>query len=100
MIMEQQRGLETPCKEDFDRIFDGKAIGGNSSEVVCIPFMLDIGDINISIDSEYRKNLILEMDTINGIDDESTMKQLEETWERSLQDTGNRCHRYPLLRVT
>lgn len=71
-----------PSKEEFDRMFDGKAVGGNSSEVVCLPFMLDIGDINMSIDSEYRKNLILEMYTINGRDDISTKKELEEAWEK------------------
>ena len=36
-----------PSKDEFEKMFDGKAIGGNSSEVICIPFMLDIGDIDV-----------------------------------------------------
>ena len=35
-----------------------KSIG---KEVVCLGFMLDIGDITVPVDSEYRKNLIYEM---------------------------------------
>lgn len=34
-------------KDEFDKMFEGKAIGGNSWEVVYLPFMLDIGDINM-----------------------------------------------------
>lgn len=75
-----------PSKEEFDKMFEGKAVGGNSSEVVCLPFMLDIGDINQPIDSEYRKNLILEMYTINGRDDLNTIKGLEESWEKYLME--------------
>jgi hypothetical protein len=75
-----------PSKEEFDKMFEGKAVGGNSSEVVCLPFMLDIGDINMPIDSEYRKNLIMEMYTINGRDDISTIKALEEAWDKYLKE--------------
>jgi hypothetical protein len=75
-----------PSKEEFDKMSDGKAVGGNSSEVVCLPLMLDIGDINQPIDSEYRKNLILEMYTINGRDDFDTIKGLEEAWEKYLME--------------
>lgn len=35
-----------------------KTIG---KQTVCLGFMLDIGDIAVSVDSEYRKNLIYEM---------------------------------------
>lgn len=75
-----------PSKEEFDKMYDGKAIGGNSSEVICLPFMLDMGDINMPIDSEYRKNLIMEMYTINGRDDISTIKVLEEAWGKYLKE--------------
>ena len=61
-------------------------VGGNSSEVICLPFMLDIGDINMPIDSEYRKNLIMEMYTINGRDDISTKIELEEAWKKYLKE--------------
>ena len=51
-------------------------------EVVCLGFMLDIGDITIPVDSEYRKNLIYEM-------------MYQEQWEdrpevaEELKETGN-----------
>jgi len=50
---------------------DGKKIEwitGNSDEVICLAFMLDIGDIKESIDSQYRQDLILSMYTQNGWD--------------------------------
>jgi len=43
-------------------------ITGNSNEVICLAFMLDIGDIKESIDSQYRQDLILSMFTQNGWD--------------------------------
>ena len=33
-------------------------IEGTSEEVICLGFMLDIGDISETIDSQYRKDLI------------------------------------------
>ncbi|MGH4124338.1 MAG: hypothetical protein ACREV6_15535 [Clostridium sp.] len=50
-----------PSKDELEKMFNGKVVGGNSSEVICIPFGLDIGDINVSIDNEYRKKLIFDM---------------------------------------
>lgn len=73
-----------PTKEEFDKMFDGQAVGGNSSEVVCIPFLLDIGDITVPIESEYRKNLILDLYTITGFGDENTRKSLEDAWDKYL----------------
>ncbi|WP_027625647.1 DUF3658 domain-containing protein [Clostridium lundense] len=73
-------------KYEFEKMFDGKAVGGNSSEVICIPFMLDIGDINVSIENEYRKELIFDMYTINGIDDTSISEDLEDVWKRYLNE--------------
>ena len=45
-----------PSKKELEKQFEGKAIGGNSKDVVCIGFNLDIGDIASGIDSEERKN--------------------------------------------
>ena len=73
-----------PSKEELEKMFEGKAVGGNSSEVICIPFMLDIGDISTPIESEYRKKLIMDMYTINGMNDRNTMKSLEEAWNKYL----------------
>ncbi len=50
---------------------DGKKIEwilGNSDEVICLAFMLEIGNIKESIDSQYRQDLILSMYTQNGWD--------------------------------
>lgn len=43
-------------------------IPGNAGEVVCLPFLLDVGNIQESFDSQYRKNLILSMYTQSGWD--------------------------------
>lgn len=74
-----------PSKEEFDKMFDGKAVGGNSSEVVCIPLMLDMGDINVPIESEYRKKLILNMYTINGIEGINTL-EFDKVWKQYLNE--------------
>lgn len=74
-----------PDKEEFEKMFDGKAVGGNSSEVLCIPLLLDSGDLSLPVDGEYRKNLILEMYTMNVQDDERTLKWLEEAWNKYMQ---------------
>ena len=44
-----------PSKEELEEMFEGEAVGGNASEVVGLPFMLDIGDLSESIGSENRK---------------------------------------------
>lgn len=59
---------------------DGEPFGGNSSEVVCIPLMLELGDISLPVDSDYRKNLISEMHTINGMFVQSSLTWLKEAW--------------------
>jgi hypothetical protein len=43
-------------KKELEKQFEGEAVGGNSKDVVCIGFQLDIGDIASEIDSEERKN--------------------------------------------
>jgi Protein of unknown function./Domain of unknown function (DUF1835). len=75
-----------PTKEEFDKMFDGEAVGGNSSEVVCIPFLLDIGDITVPIESEYRKNLMIDLYTITGFGNENTQKSLEDVWDKYLKE--------------
>lgn len=72
--------------EEFDKMYDGEAIGGSSSDVICIPFMLDIGDISIPINSEYRKNLILDIYTRNGMNDINNLQCFDEVWERYLKE--------------
>jgi hypothetical protein len=77
---------EKPSKEEFDKLFDGKTLGGTSSQVICIPFMLDFGDINLPIESEYRKKLILDMYLINGLNDKRTLENLEIAWIKYLTE--------------
>ncbi|MBS5883879.1 DUF3658 domain-containing protein [Clostridium sp.] len=68
-------------KEKNNKTSNSKSISNNISKVICIPFMLDIGDISIPITSEYRRNLILNMYTINGIENEDTL-EFGELWKR------------------
>jgi hypothetical protein len=75
-----------PSKEEFDKWNDGMAVGGNSSEVVCIPFMLDTGGLNAPIDSDYRKNLIQDMYTINGIRDMEDQNWFNSVWVKYLKE--------------
>lgn len=56
------------------------------SAVVCIPFLLDIGDINEAVESEYRKNLIIDLYTSNGRVERSIAKELEEVWSMYLNE--------------
>lgn len=49
-------GKKTPP----ERAFTGW-VEGTAEEVVCLGFMLDIGNIKESVDSQYRKNLIYSM---------------------------------------
>jgi hypothetical protein len=51
-------------------------VTGNPDEVICLDFMLDIGDIEKAIDSQYRQDLIISMHTQNGWD--SNPEVLEE----------------------
>lgn len=48
-------------KEETTRKEKGEWIEGTSEEVICLGFMLDIGDIKEDIDSRYRKKLIYSM---------------------------------------
>lgn len=87
---------QKPSREKLEKMFEGQAVGGNSSQVVCIPFLLDMGDINVPVDSEYRKNLIKDMYTINGFNDMDVIKSLEEAWEKYLSEI-EKLKRYAAL---
>lgn len=80
-----------PSKEEFDKMFDGKAVGGNSSEVVCLPLMLDIGDITVTVENEYRKKLIYDMYTIHGMDN-MDISEFNHIWERYLKEIERLKH--------
>lgn len=43
-----------------------KSVPGTAEEVVCLPFLLDIGDLKEKVDSQYRMDLILSMYTQSG----------------------------------
>ena len=47
-------------KKPFERNFSGW-VPGTAEEVICLGFMLDIGDIREAVDSPYRKDLIYSM---------------------------------------
>jgi len=46
-----------PTKAEVEKHFEGKAVGGNSHDVVNIGFSLDIGDISGAIDGNERQNI-------------------------------------------
>lgn len=86
-------GDKEPTKEEFDQMKEafekkqeGKAVGGSSSEVICLPFQLDIGDIRVPVDSKYRKELILELYTMNGIEFWDSLQWFEEAWGKYLRE--------------
>lgn len=70
----------------------GKPISGNSKQVICIPFMLDIGDNSYPIDSEYRKNLILNFYTMNTKNKPEVLKELEGCWSIYLNEIERLKH--------
>lgn len=62
-VLEKRRGpaavIGNPANvENEDTV---KWIQGNAEEVICLGMMLDIGDINEAVDSDYRKELIYNM---------------------------------------
>ena len=46
-----------PTRAELEKHFEGKAVGGNSQDVVNIGFSLDIGDISGAIDGNERQNI-------------------------------------------
>lgn len=63
-------GKKTPPEGAFTGWVEGTA-----EEVVCLGFMLDIGDIKESVDSQYRKNLIYSMYAQNQYGKSSEMDE-------------------------
>lgn len=47
-----------------------ESVPGNAGEVICLDYMLDVGDIRESFDSEYRKNLLFSFYTQGGWEDQ------------------------------
>lgn len=73
---------QKPKKADLKKLFEGKAIGGSSSEVVNIGFNLDIGDISGEIDGKERKDVFRKLWGRYSFDDSET----ETFFERQRQD--------------
>lgn len=70
-------GKKAPPKKPFTGWIEG-----TSEEVICLGFMLDVGDIKEPADSAYRKELIYSMYTQNQWEqDEETEAELKETGE-------------------
>lgn len=58
----------------------------NVSQVICMPFMLSIGNIKTSIESETRKKMIFNMSCRNGVVENDTLESLGASWKRTLRD--------------
>lgn len=59
----------------------GQWIEGTADEVICLGWMLDIGNIQEAADSEYRKNLIYSMYAQGQwVSNEEEEEQLREAW--------------------
>lgn len=69
-----------------NRLFDGESIDGLAEEVVALPFMLQIGDIQKSVESTYRKNLIYEMYTIDGIEKPEILAELKKVGDKYIKE--------------
>lgn len=63
-------------EESFNQVNDGQSVGGNVEDVIVIPFMLDVGKINVPIESDYRKKLLLDLSLIHRIDETASMEQI------------------------
>lgn len=63
-------GKKTPPPKPFTGWVEGTA-----EEVVCLGFMLDVGDIKESVDSLYRKNLIYSMYVQNQWEQDEEMEE-------------------------
>ena len=58
----------------------------NVSQVICMPFVLSIGNIKTSIESETRKKMIFNMSCREGGVENYTLESLEASWKRALRD--------------
>lgn len=62
-------------------------ISGSSEKVICLALMLDIGDIKEKIDSSYRHNLIFDMYTKNGYNnDGDTLQELKKAGKHYIDE--------------
>ncbi len=52
---------EKPSKAELKELHKGKAIGGNSQDVVYVGFSLDMGDISGEVDGVERQNMFREL---------------------------------------
>ena len=72
---------KTPEKKDYSWI------DGSSAEVICLGFLLDIGDIQKEITGSYRKNLIMSLYNQNQWDNEDNYEsELQEMFEHYTSD--------------
>lgn len=71
-------------KKEFEEHFEGKALGGNSKEVIGVSFCLDIGDISKDTTSEERKKLLFEMFKNPFENQEREEKIFANYWEENL----------------
>lgn len=72
---------KVPEKKDYSWI------EGSSTEVVCLGFLLDIGDIQKEITGSYRKNLLLSLYNQNQWDGEDNYEsELQEMFEHYTSD--------------
>lgn len=73
-------------EEGFNQIDYGQSVEGKIEDVISLPFMLDIGSINVPLDSDYRKNLFLKDTLINGINEADSIERIEQSWKKSLDE--------------
>lgn len=75
-------------KKPPEKLFAGW-VEGTAKEVVCLGFMLDIGDIKMSVDSSYRKELIYSLFSQNqygrALELEDESKQVGDVYVNELQ---------------
>lgn len=75
-------GKKTPSKKPF-----GGWIEGTAEEVVCLCFMMDIGDIKEPMDSQYRRKLIYSMYAQDQwVQDEETKKALKDAGDAYVRE--------------
>lgn len=65
-------------------VLEKEKVNIDSKDIICLPAMLDIGNISEPIDSEYRKQLLFEMKEYNSVakDCEKEWNYLLENYER------------------
>ena len=59
-------------------------IEGTSEQVICLGFMLDIGNIREPVDSSYRKELIYSMYAQNQWEQDEEIEEELKKWQTSI----------------